>query len=222
VPLKIVLNGAVVYHLRDLLQSKLATPAEIVRLAGSETPAQRDEICRDADVLVAIKNHELPLVPGLKLLQVPGAGLDQIDLARVPAQAWVCNAYGHDIASAEYIVLGMLAACHDFIEAHESFKAGSWRLSGRFGAPLHEELHGKTVGVLGLGSIGLATAKLAKAFGTTVIGLNRTPRCGRPTWTSCCRWPRSARCCPGATSSPCAWPRPRRRPASSIVRRSWR
>jgi phosphoglycerate dehydrogenase-like enzyme len=174
VPLNIVLNGAVVYHLRDLLQSKLATPATIERLAGNETPEQREALCANADVLVAIKNHDLPPPPRLKLLQVAGAGLDQIDFGRVPPQAWICNAYGHDVAGAEYIVLSMLAWCHEYIEAHESFKGGTWRMSGRFGAPLHEELSGKTVGILGLGSIGLATARLAKPFGTTVIGVNRT------------------------------------------------
>ena len=47
-------------------------------------------------------------------------------------------------------------------------------MSGRTGAPLHEELYGKTVGILGLGPIGLAAARLAKAFGTTVLGCNRT------------------------------------------------
>ena len=52
-------------------------------------------------------------------------------------------------------------------------RAGSWHMSGRTGAPLHEELYGKTVGILGLGPIGLAAARLAKAFGTTVLGCNQ-------------------------------------------------
>ena len=49
-------------------------------------------------------------------------------------------------------------------------------MSGRFRAPLHRELFGKTVAVVGLGPIGLAAARLTKAFGTTVVGLNRTLR----------------------------------------------
>lgn len=174
--LKIVLYGAVVYHLLDLLQSKLTVPASIVRLTGKEPPDELATICGDADVLVAINNLTLPPSPRLRLLQIPGAGLDQIDFARVRPEAFICNAYGHDAAGGEYVVLAMLAWCHQFVEAHESFKAGSWRMSGRFGAPMHDELRGKTVCIVGLGPIGLEAARLAKAFGTTVIAVNRSAR----------------------------------------------
>lgn len=175
-PLKVVLYGAVVYHLADLLQSKLTTPATIERFMGAEPREAIAAACAEADVLVAIKNNDIPPSPTLRLLQVPGAGLDQIDFSLVAPQAYACNAYGHDVAGGEYVVLSMLAWCHQFVEAHESFKAGSWRMSGRFGAPLHEELFGKTVGILGLGPIGLVAARLAKPFGTTVLAINRTVR----------------------------------------------
>jgi phosphoglycerate dehydrogenase-like enzyme len=175
-PLNVLLYGALVYDLADILKRKLSVPATFRRLKEN---APADEIAaglRDADVVIAIEYRFMPPAPRLALLQIPGAGTDQIDMAEIPPRAAICNAYGHDIAAAEYAILGMLAWSHDFIEAHESFKAGSWRMSGRAGAPIHEELHGKTVGILGLGPIGLKTAQLAKAFGTTVIGCNRTLR----------------------------------------------
>jgi phosphoglycerate dehydrogenase-like enzyme len=175
-PLNIVLYGALVHGLDATLRRKLAVPANIIKLKES---APRDTLAaafNAAEVVIALSYRDMPPTPRLRLLQAPGAGLDQIALEQVPEQAAVCNAYGHDVAGAEYSVLGMLAWSHQLIEAHESFRAGSWRMSGRCGAPLHHELHGKTVGILGLGPIGEKTAQLAKAFGTTVIACNRTPR----------------------------------------------
>ena len=175
-PLHVVLYGALVYDLIDLLESKLEVPVAITRLIGTEPAADCAAACAEADVIVAMSNLELPPAPRLRLLQVAGAGLDRIDLALLRPDAYVCNAYGHDIAGAEYVVLAMLSWSHQFVEAHQSFQAGSWRMSGRFTAPRHEELFGKTVAIIGLGPIGLAAARLTKAFGTIVIGLNRTLR----------------------------------------------
>ena len=175
-PLEILLYGALVYDLLDTLKSKLTTPANITRLKENTAPDVLAAHMANANVVIALKYDAMPPAPKLRLLQVPGAGLDQIQFDQVPKQATICNAYGHDVAGGEYVVLAMLAWCHEFVPAHESLKAGSWAMSGRTGAPLHEELHGKTIGILGLGPIGLAAARLAKAFGTTVLGCNRTIR----------------------------------------------
>ena len=173
-PLDILLYGALVYDLLETLQRKLNTPAVITRLKENAAPEMLAAHLARADVIIALKYLAMPRAPNLRLLQIPGAGLDQINFAEVPPQAHVCNAYGHAVAGGEYVVMAMLAWCHEFVAAHDSMRAGSWRLSGRTGAPLHEELYGKTVGILGLGPIGLASAGLAKAFGVTVLGCNRT------------------------------------------------
>ncbi len=172
----ILLYGFLVYELLETLQRKLNTPAVITRLTENVSPEDLVKAMSGADIIIALKYLDMPPAPNLRLLQVPGAGLDQINFNEVPQRATICNAYGHDIAGGEYVLMSMLAWCHEFVAAHESMKAGSWRMSGRTGAPLHEELYGKTVGILGLGPIGLAAARLAKAFGTTVLGCNRTVR----------------------------------------------
>jgi phosphoglycerate dehydrogenase-like enzyme len=175
-PINILLYGVLVYELLETLQRKLTMPSLVTRL---KEDAPRDVLADHmsrADVVIALQYSNMPAAPKLRLLQVPGAGLDQIKFDEVPSHAAICNAYGHDVAGGEYVLLAMLAWCHEFVAAHESMKAGSWRMSGRTGAPLHDELYGKTVGILGLGPIGLAAARLAKAFGTTVLGCNRTLR----------------------------------------------
>lgn len=178
-PLEIVLYGVLVFDLLETLKRKLRSPANIIRVKENVARSELAKHTAAADVVIALKYSNMPPAPTLRLLQIPGAGLDQIAFDEVPPQAIVCNAYGHDVAGGEYVVMSMLAWCHQLIPAHESMKAGSWHMSGRTGAPLHEELYAKTVGILGLGPIGLAAARLAKAFGTTVIGCNRTLR-GRP------------------------------------------
>jgi phosphoglycerate dehydrogenase-like enzyme len=172
----ILLYGALVYDLLEVLQRKLQIPANIFRVKENIDPVELADKMILADVVIALKYAHMPAAPRLQLLQIPGAGLDQIKFEQVPPQATICNAYGHDVAGGEYVVMSMLAWCHQLIPAHQSMMAGSWHMSGRTGAPLHDELEGKTVGILGLGPIGLAAAKRAKAFGTTVIGCNRTLR----------------------------------------------
>ena len=175
-PTNILLYGALVYELLETLQRKLTLPVIVTRLK-EDAPREvlADHLSR-ADAIIALQYSNMPAAPNLRLLQVPGAGLDQIKFDEVPIHASICNAYGHDVAGGEYVLLAMLAWCHEFVAAHGSMKAGSWHMSGRTGGPLHEELFGKTVGILGLGPIGLAAARLAKAFGTTVLGCNRTLR----------------------------------------------
>ena len=60
------------------------------------------------------------------------------------------------------------------MEAHNDFRSGSWSLSSRVGAPPHEELAGKTVGIVGYGRIGRALAKRLVPFEASVLIANRT------------------------------------------------
>lgn len=179
-PLNIVLYGTVVHSLDGTLQRKLTAPANISKFTESAPRATLTRAFDSADVIIALTYRDMPPAPRLRLLQAPGAGIDQIQLDQVPASATVCNAYGHDVAAAEYAVMGMLAWQHQLLEAHESFRSGTWRMSGRCGAPLHHELHGATVGILGLGPIGEKTAELVKPFGTRVLACNRSVRPPHP------------------------------------------
>jgi phosphoglycerate dehydrogenase-like enzyme len=73
-------------------------------------------------------------------------------------------------------MLGMLMTTHRIVEAEQSFRGGSWRMGPRMKAPVHDEIGGKTVGILGVGRIGRTVARLSRAFGMRVLGCNRTIR----------------------------------------------
>lgn len=175
--MNVVFHGTLIHHLRDLFLAKARAPWSVQRFF--ETDA-RDAFARalaEADVLVSMTwNKAFPPAPGLKLIQVPGTGYDGIDFSCVPQGVAVCNAYGHAEGMAEYVLLGMLVWCHRFYAADRAFRQGSWEYSGRLNGPVNEELYGKTLGIVGFGSIGRALAERAKPLGMQVIAINRTPR----------------------------------------------
>jgi phosphoglycerate dehydrogenase-like enzyme len=118
----------------------------------------------------------MPPAPRLRLLQLPVAGSDGVAVAALPPGVTVCNAYGHEQAMAEYVVMAMLVWCHRYFDIATAFRAGSWRDSGVTNGPLHRELARQTVGIVGLGQVGREAAARAAALGCRVIAANRTLR----------------------------------------------
>ena len=83
-----------------------------------------------------------------------GAGTDAVDMASVPPQVTVCNAFGHEGAIGEYVVMAMMAWCHEFPALSRALDKGFMRHEDRANLVHHDEIDGKTVGVLSLGRIG--------------------------------------------------------------------
>jgi phosphoglycerate dehydrogenase-like enzyme len=132
----------------------------------------------DADILVS--NHwraEYPPAPKLRLVQAVATGVDLFDLASLPKGAAVCNAYGHETAIAEYVVMTWLALHHRLLPISGEFRnRGSWRTSWvESGAP-HGEVRGSTLGIVGYGRVGREVARRAAPFGARILAANRSPR----------------------------------------------
>lgn len=129
-----------------------------------------------ADAMVSMDwKWDLPAASHLKLIQLPGAGTDEIDFARVPARTTVCNCFEHEIGIAEYVLGALLEWTLGLRRMEAQFRQGSWAGSYLCG-PRHGELYGKTLGVVGYGRIGREVARRAQAFGMRVIACTRTPR----------------------------------------------
>ena len=103
----------------------------------------------------------------LKVVGRAGAGVDNIDVASATrAGVLVVNApSGNTIAAAEHTMAMMLALARHVPQADEAVKAGRWERSRFLGTELRE----KTLGVVGLGNIGLEVTRRAQAFGMHVI-----------------------------------------------------
>jgi len=132
----------------------------------------------DVEVLVTLVfNREMAAVAKrLKLVQVPGAGLDRIDRAAVPPTAALANAYGHEVGIAEYVIGAMLAFTRSFGRIDASLRRGAWESQWAVGSappPAWPELAGKTLGILGYGRIGQALARRARAFDMDVCAIRR-------------------------------------------------
>ena len=132
----------------------------------------------DVDVLVTMAfTRAMGAAAGrLKLVQVPGAGLDRIDRAALPPGASLANVYGHETGIAEYVLGAMLALTRDLARLDAAFRRGAWESQWAVGAPPPApwpELAGKTLGVLGYGRIGQAVARRARAFDMAVCAIRR-------------------------------------------------
>ena len=132
---------------------------------------------RDADVAV-ISNIKLPATvlsqcPKLRYLSVAFTGLDHIDLAYCnDHDIKVQNAAGYSTTAVSELAVGMmLDLLRNIVTLNEKIRQGGSR-----GTFLGRELRGKTVGIVGTGAIGTATARLLVAFGAKVIAWSRTER----------------------------------------------
>lgn len=144
------------------------------RQEDEETLAQR---MKDADVAVIsnikLTENVLKQCSNLKYLSVAFTGLDHIDLKYCSNHGIkVQNAAGYSTTAVSELAVGMmLDLLRNIVTLNEAIRQGGSR-----GTFLGRELKGKTVGIVGTGAIGTATARLLLAFGAKVIAWSRTER----------------------------------------------
>jgi len=126
----------------------------------------------DADALIvrsAVQVDEALLANAKKLRVVgrAGVGVDNIDTpAATKRNIIVMNTPGANaVAVAEHTILLMLAMARSLVRADVTTREGKWEKKSLMGS----ELRGKTLGIVGLGRIGVEVAKRAATFGMTVL-----------------------------------------------------
>ena len=137
---------------------------------------------KDAEILLLcytkITKDVIEKLPKLKYIGVLSTGFDSIDLEAARDHGIVVTnvpAYGTD-AVAQFS-LALLLEITTRVDHHDmEVKKGRWEREGfwYFGDFPLIELTGKTIGIMGLGKIGLAAAKIYKAMGMNVIAYNRS------------------------------------------------
>jgi D-3-phosphoglycerate dehydrogenase / 2-oxoglutarate reductase len=117
---------------------------------------------------VKVTKEVLEKAPLLKVIGRAGVGVDNVDLgAATAAGVLVMNTPGGNAVSvAEHTLALMLSMARSIPQASASTKSGKWEKKKFLG----NELRGKTLGVVGLGSIGREVVKRAKAFEMTILG----------------------------------------------------
>ncbi|RST77615.1 D-2-hydroxyacid dehydrogenase [Siminovitchia acidinfaciens] len=120
-----------------------------------------------------INPEELKQLPNLKWIHVLSSGTEQLPKSVIKDKdILVTSSKGiHAIPISEYVLYAILHFAKRNTEFRKLQDEMNWSYTmGMF------EIHGKTLGVLGTGSIGSGIAKKAKAFGMNVIGVNRSGR----------------------------------------------
>jgi phosphoglycerate dehydrogenase-like enzyme len=121
-------------------------------------------------------------LPRLKFVQSFSAGVDYL-LPLIPPDVILCSAAGvHDVAVSEWVVAVILAMRRRLPEFLELQHRGEWKRDvaepDDFSNHPVEDLEGKTVLIVGFGSIGKAVAARLAPFGVKVVGVARHAREG--------------------------------------------
>ncbi len=150
----------------ESLDVHMATSAEQVaeRIAGYDLVITNK---------VKLDKATLSGAPELKLICVVATGTNNIDLtaaSELGIQVSNCVAYGVD-SVVQHVFSLMLALHTNVIQYDRAVKAGDWAQASQFcmlSYPIRE-LAGKTLGIVGYGNLGRGVARIAEAFGMTVV-----------------------------------------------------
>ena len=131
-------------------------------IAGYEALVVRSQVQADA-ALIALGTR-------LQVIGRAGVGVDNVDLeAATRAGITVVNApTGNTIAAAEHTLALLLGLARRVAAADASMRRGEWKRSQFQGV----ELRGRTLGIIGLGKIGMAIADRARGFEMTLVGMD--------------------------------------------------
>jgi phosphoglycerate dehydrogenase-like enzyme len=174
--MRIVFHGENAASFSDGFASLLDEPSDIVLLPDALTAEDDRRVYARADVIVGVRfGRDMPRPENLRLFHVPGAGYDAVDIDALPRSAVICNCFGHEQAIAEYVMSAILARHVPLADADRRLREGDWSHTSGAVSRAHDEMAGKTVGLLGFGHIGKAIAARAKAFEMRVSVANRSP-----------------------------------------------
>ena len=145
------------------------------------------ERCKDADIIITNKvqldAEVIASLPKLKLIQLTATGMNNVDQdACDKHNVALYNVAGYAVKSVpEHTFMLMLSAMRAGIHYHQKVADGTWLANGNFSLldiPLID-LEDKTLGVIGVGTIGKRVTEIARAFGMTVLWADhqgQTPR----------------------------------------------
>ncbi|MBK6006880.1 3-phosphoglycerate dehydrogenase [Ramlibacter ginsenosidimutans] len=168
----IVVTGA------DLAQQALDLLHDFEIVYAGKTPQEDDlvALCKRHDPVAIIVRYGkvgvaiMDAAPSLRVISKHGSGTDTIDKDAAKARGIeVRAAVGANAAAVAEQALALLLACaKSIVHLNERMHAGHWDKATHKSV----ELHGRTMGLVGLGAIGLRFARMCDAMGMKVIGFD--------------------------------------------------
>jgi D-3-phosphoglycerate dehydrogenase len=165
--MKIVIAEKISASAVDLLREPrwiVITPEQMEGGLASQLESADALIVRSA---VQVNAELLAKARKLRVIGRAGVGVDNIDLEPATRQGIaVMNTPGANaVAVAEHTLAMMLALARHLCRANELMHAGKWEKKSLQGT----ELRGKTLGIVGLGRVGMEVARRARAFGMELV-----------------------------------------------------
>jgi phosphoglycerate dehydrogenase-like enzyme len=180
--MRVAFAGTFAARFADAVRKRLSLPLEVIVDDEDSIVSQLADV--EALVSMGFSARMAEAAPRLRLLQVPGAGLDRIDRKALRPGTHLANAHGHEAGIAEYVVGAMIAHSRSFARLDAKLRQGLWESQFAIGSPappLWPELTGKTLGILGFGHIGRAIARRAIAFDMQVCAIRQHAQTETPT-----------------------------------------
>ena len=149
---------------------------DVVYAGAKPTEADLIALCRQHDPVAIIMRYGkvgaavMNAAPHLKVISKHGSGTDTIDKSAAAARgiAVVAAAGANAAAVAEHALALLLACAKSVVAMNARMHAGHWDKATHKSV----ELEGRTVGLVGLGAIGLRFARMADAMGMRVLGFD--------------------------------------------------
>jgi len=140
-----------------------------------ETDKKIIKRAEDADVIIltnlAISANVINSLPRLKMISVAFTGVDHVDLnACKENDIIVANAPGYSTNSVAELAIGLMVNVMRNVNKCDRALRNNKTRDGLIG----NEIYGKTLGIIGTGSIGLRVAEIAKAFGCNLIAYSKS------------------------------------------------
>jgi D-3-phosphoglycerate dehydrogenase len=153
---------------------RLKEYAEVRVARGTSEEVLAQEV-KDATALIVrlakITRRIIESGKALRVISRTGVGVDNIDVdAATERGIFVCNIPTgvNSDAVAEHTFCLILALAKNLIEADSRFRAEGWAIRDQLWVR-NIDLYGKVIGIIGLGAIGSRVARIARAFGMTVL-----------------------------------------------------
>ena len=169
---KIVIAGKYNEKALELFQT-LCPAGYQCEIVGTPSEEKLMAVTRDAEFLfvrgkVPLSDRLLENAERLRLIQKWGTGFDQYDMAQISRyHIPFMNCAGvNAVQVSEMTIALILTLYRRILPVSQDMKHGIWSKE-RF-LPECRTIHGKTVGIIGIGNIGRRVAKLVQAFGATV------------------------------------------------------
>jgi len=141
-------------------------PRDEAELLSRLAPARILIPIRERTPLTAARLAAMPI---LRLISMTGTGVASLDLPAATARrVLVTNTPGMSMHAVAELTFGLALALYRRIPAIDG-----WMRHGAWPQDLGRELHGKTLGIVGLGAIGRRVAEIGRAFGMVVTAWGR-------------------------------------------------